>query len=49
MTKIKQNDTVKFYGLGAGSATGKNAFGGEVSESLVSGMYINDITSGYEE
>lgn len=49
ITQIKQQDTVRFYGLGEGAATGKNAFGGEVSESVVMGMYINDLTSGYRE
>ena len=49
MTKIQQGDTVRFYGLGMGAASGKNAFGGEVSESLVTGIFINDITSGYKE
>lgn len=49
MTKINPQDTVRFYGLGGGSASGKNAFGGTVSESLVEAIYINDITSGYKE
>jgi hypothetical protein len=40
---------VRFYGLGGGSASGKNAFGGTISESLVEAIYINDITSGYKE
>jgi hypothetical protein len=49
MTKINLQDTVRFYGLGGGSASGKNAFGGTISESLVEAIYINDITSGYKE
>ena len=49
MTKINKDDTVRFYGLGTGSATGKNAYGGDISESLVMAAYINDLTSGYKE
>ncbi len=49
MTQINQLDRIKVYGLGMGSAKGKNAFGGEVSETLVMGLYINDLTSGYKE
>ncbi len=47
VTKINTGDTINIYGQGAGAFTGKNAYGGDVTESLVSGMYINDITSGY--
>ena len=48
-TKINQDDRVRFYGVGMGSSTGKNAFGGEVSETVVMGLHVNDITSGYKE
>ena len=49
MTKINQSDTIRFYGLGGGAAQGKNAFGGQVSETVVEAIYINDLTSGYKE
>ena len=49
MTKINQSDTVRFYAKGMGSATGKNAFGGDVTEALAEGLYINDLTTGYKE
>ena len=49
MTKINKNDTVRFYGLCNGSAIGKNAYGGDVSETLITAFGINDITSGYKE
>lgn len=48
MTKINQGDTVKIDGLGAGAATGKNAFCGDVTEAVVSGVFINDLPSGYK-
>lgn len=48
MTKINQEDTVRIYGVGAGAATGKNAFGGDVSEAVVTGVFINDVTSNYK-
>ncbi|HYT41582.1 MAG TPA: hypothetical protein VEP90_04510 [Methylomirabilota bacterium] len=48
-TKINQGDTVKIYGLGEGAATGKNAFGGDVTEAVVDGLFINDITTGYND
>jgi hypothetical protein len=48
LTKINQGDTVKIYGLGAGASTGKNAFGADVTEAVVSGLFINDITTGYK-
>jgi hypothetical protein len=47
-TKINQGDTVRIYGLGAGAATGKNAFGGDVTEGIVDGLYLNDLTSIYK-
>lgn len=47
-TQINQGDTVKIYGTGSGAATGKNAFGGEVTEGLVDGLFINDLTTGYK-
>ena len=47
LTKINTDDTINVYGLGQGSADGKNAFGTDVSTSLVLGMYVNDVTSGY--
>lgn len=47
-TQINQGDTVRIYGMGTGAATGKNAFGGDVTEGLVDGLFINDITSGYK-
>ena len=49
MTKINQGDTVRFYGLGMGAFTGKNAYGGDVSETLVTAFHLNDLTSGYQE
>ena len=47
-TKINQDDTVKIYGTGRGAANGKNAFGGDVTEAVVDGLFINDLTSGYK-
>jgi hypothetical protein len=48
LTKINKDDTVKIYGLGAGAAQGKNAFGGAVTEAIVDGLFINDLTTGYK-
>ncbi len=45
--KMNQGDNINIYGMGEGSATGKNAFGTDVSEGIVMGLYINDLTSGY--
>ncbi len=45
--KINQSDTVRIYGIGSGAFTGKNAYGADVTEAGVLGMYINDVTSGY--
>jgi len=47
VSKINADDTVTIYGFVTGVGQGKNAYGGEVTEALVSGMYINDATSGY--
>jgi len=47
LTKVNEGDTVRIDGLGAGASTGKNAFGADVTEAVVSGMFINDLTSGY--
>jgi hypothetical protein len=46
-TKINSSDEVRVYGIGEGSSTGKNAFGGDVTEAVVSGIFLNDLTSGY--
>lgn len=48
-TKINEDDTVRIYGIGEGVSTGKNAFGADVTEGIVIGIYINDLTSGYKE
>ncbi len=49
MTRINKNDIVRFFGRVSGVATGKNAFGSDVTETIVSGEGINDLTSGYKE
>ena len=49
MTKIDVDDAVRFYGLGMGSSTGKNAYGGDVSETVIIAAAINDLTSGYKK
>ena len=49
VTRIHERDTVRFYGVCEGAITGKNVFGGEVTETLVQGMFINDVTSGYRD
>ncbi len=45
--QINVSDTIRIYGFVMGAVRGKNAYGGDVTEALVSGMYINDLTSGY--
>ena len=47
--KINSGDTVHVYGMGKGAATGKNAFGGDVTEALVLEFHLNDATTGYQE
>lgn len=49
LTKINQDDTIRVYGSGTGAASGQNAYGGTVTEATVMGLYINDITSGYND
>jgi hypothetical protein len=48
-TQINQNDTVRIFGDGVSVGTGKNIFGAEVTEALVDGLGINDLTSGYKD
>ena len=48
-TQINENDTVRVYGGGQGASTGKNIYGGDVSEAIILGVHINDLTSGYKE
>lgn len=47
-TKINEGDTVKIYGLGSGASSGQNAYGGTVTEAVVGGTFINDLTTGYK-
>jgi hypothetical protein len=47
ISKINADDTVTIYGFLTGVGQGKNSFGGEVTEALISGLYINDETTGY--
>ena len=47
-TQINEGDTVRIYGLGSGSSSGQNAYGGNVTEAVVGGVFINDLTSGYK-
>jgi len=49
LTKINQSDTIRVYGTGDGSFTGQNAYGAQVSEAAVFGLYVNDLTSGYDD
>lgn len=45
--RINVSDTIRIYGFVMGVFKGKNGFGVEITEAAVSGMYINDLTSGY--
>ena len=47
--KINSGDTVNVYGMGQGAATGKNAFGGNVTEAIILELHLNDTTTGYQE
>lgn len=46
--QININDTIRIFGFVTGVGQGKNGFGADITEALVSGMYINDLTSGYD-
>ena len=47
VTQMSKGDNVEVFGVGEGSVSGKNSFGGTVNQAAVTEVYINDLTNGY--
>jgi hypothetical protein len=46
-TKLNTGDIIEVWGLGGGTVTGQNAFGGTIQEAVVQTTYLTDQTTGY--
>ncbi|MGD0880504.1 MAG: hypothetical protein ABSB09_02900 [Acidimicrobiales bacterium] len=49
VTQMNTGDTVEIWGDGQGNVSGKNAFGGTVSQCAVTETYLTDQTTGYSD
>jgi hypothetical protein len=49
VTQMSKEDTVMIWGDAQGTVSGKNAFGGTVTQAAVTEVYLTDSTSGYSD
>jgi hypothetical protein len=47
VTQMNKGDTITIWGDGQGTVSGKNAFGGTITEAAVTEVYLTDTTTGY--
>lgn len=49
LAKVNKGDTITVWGVGLGSFSGTNAYGGTIQEGGVQEVYLDDTTTGYSD